>query len=224
MKLELIKENELCTTCVLPDCKSSYCAKGFDDGKKQQCDADQLILDRAEWLISYLIDVCQEWKTDYDKLDAELAKKDKHIDELVGAMGKHNDLMLSYIELGERNTELQAEIEVLKAQLKNQTEIAQKYEDRYFSSKAEIANAESVAWDLQKQIEVLKANDIRTLIPDGKYCLPDNAPDCRFHCSDLSGASYCAENWRHIRLTTDSTCKITKCESCPKPDKGEVKA
>jgi hypothetical protein len=106
----------------------------------------------------------------------------------------------------ERERQAIRQVEELKAQLKNQTEIAQKYEDRYFSSKADVANAESVAWDLQKQIEVLKANDIRTFIPDGDSC----------------GGCVCFNDGYFCNYLQVSTC-CDKPASCPKPDKGEVK-
>ncbi len=45
-----------------------------------------------------------------DKLDAEIERLEKHKEELVGAMGKHNQLLLDYVEMCEWNTKLEAQL------------------------------------------------------------------------------------------------------------------
>jgi hypothetical protein len=86
----------------------------------------------------------------------------------------------------------------------------------------EVANAESVAWDLQKQIEKLKQFDIRQWIPDGKYC-----EECKFKTGGKDyDHAYCVigeEIERDIDWVRQCSGEFEKCESCPKPDKGEVK-
>jgi hypothetical protein len=65
----------------------------------------------------------------------------------------------------------------------------------------------------QVEIDVLKANDIRQYIPDGKYC-----DKCRF-----TNRGYCEYAKDFLRWETIASLDPLKCEGCPKPDKGEVK-
>jgi hypothetical protein len=106
MKLELVEI--ICCDLLVVDKTCSECKQ------KKQRDADQLILDRAEWLISYLIDVCQEWKTDYDKLDEELQD---NANIHAGLMSVSNEAI----------KELEAKIEVLK-----QFDIRQRHDYQLF--------------------------------------------------------------------------------------------
>jgi hypothetical protein len=96
---------------------------------------------------------------------------------------------------------------------------------------------------LQAEIEVLKANDIRQYIPDGKYCKGcgflkydsydwdrrwnENCvcPTSTEHFVPIRGEPFTVHH-RIGKLTREDKLKdnsVLKAESCPKPDKGEVK-
>jgi chromosome segregation ATPase len=167
MKLELVGDKEkLCASLI-----GEYCYDEVEDviteACKHQLCADQLILDaelaKKDAIIKELSAKTNRQRAELADVKIPLERKiiaqrnqiQKLTFECANLQKQFDESMASYYEVLELKRQATAHVEELKAQLKNQTEIAQKYEDRYFSSKADVANAESVAWDLQKQIEEL---------------------------------------------------------------------
>jgi hypothetical protein len=154
-----------------------------------------------------------------NNLIAELASKDLRINALTWSFGE------CQILANERLARIKELEQLVEVQLKETANLGKQLDESMASyykaeDRAEVAiGAYNTCYDrelnLRAEIEVLKANDIRTSIPDGKSCVP-----CVFYhlnTMDNDGSYYCILD--PISIFTDEM----KLESCPKPDKGEVK-
>jgi hypothetical protein len=185
-------------------------------------------------------------------LDAELAKKDELIKELSAKTNRQRaeladvKIPLERKIIVQRNQIQKLTFECANLQKQLDESMASYYKaedraevaigayntcyDRELNLKAEIDGYAKMnqslvrdCCDLTDEVAELKQFDIRQWIPVGERCLPDFQDDCRFCCTALSGANYCSWDKKHTHLDTNRFSHIVKLESCPKPDKGEVK-
>jgi DNA repair exonuclease SbcCD ATPase subunit len=166
---------------------------GFKQGSENQLKYNQPVVDKLEARIKELEQLVEVQLK-------ETANLGKQLDESMASYYKAEDR--AEVAIGAYNTCYDRELN-LKAEIDGYAKMNQSLVRDCCDLTDEVANAESVAWDLQKQIEVLKAQ------------LGEKTKSMR------EMIIYLLEQWEDAGKIMDEYKK--QLDACTKPDKGEVK-